>query len=59
MEEFDKINKNLGINRNYLPKYEEQLGHKIAKAQLEELKKDALEAMETQKKKAEFKTRKW
>lgn len=54
MEEFDKINKNLGINRNYLPKYEEQLGHKIAKAQLEELKKDALEAMETQKKE-EFK----
>ena len=34
-----------------MPKYEEQLEHKIAKAQLEELKKDAVEAMETQKKK--------
>jgi len=33
-----------------LPKYEEQLELKIAKAQLEELKKDTLEAMETQKK---------
>ena len=33
-----------------MPKYEEQLELKIAKAQLEELKKDALEAMETQKK---------
>jgi len=33
-----------------LPKYEEQLELKIAKAQLEELKKDAVEAMETQKK---------
>lgn len=31
------------------PKYEEQLEHKIAKAQLEVLKKDAIEAMETQK----------
>ncbi|XP_052196668.1 probable ATP synthase 24 kDa subunit, mitochondrial isoform X2 [Diospyros lotus] len=50
MEEFDKINKNLGIQREDLPKYEEQLELKIAKAQLEELKKDALEAMETQKK---------
>ena len=40
----------LGIRKEDLPKYEEQLDLKIAKAQLEELKKDALEAMETQKK---------
>lgn len=53
--EFDKINKKLGIRREDLPKYEEQLELKIAKAQLEELKKDALEAMETQKKREEFK----
>ncbi|XP_057971158.1 probable ATP synthase 24 kDa subunit, mitochondrial isoform X2 [Malania oleifera] len=50
MAEFDKIDKKLGIKREDLPMYEEQLEHKIAKAQLEELKKDALEAMETQKK---------
>ncbi|XP_057971156.1 probable ATP synthase 24 kDa subunit, mitochondrial [Malania oleifera] len=55
MAEFDKINKKLGIRREDLPKYEEQLEHKIAKAQLEELKKDVLEAMETQKKREEFK----
>nr|DAD27464.1 TPA_asm: hypothetical protein HUJ06_028932 [Nelumbo nucifera] len=55
MAEFDKINKKLGIKREDLPKYEEQLELKIAKAQLEELKKDALEAMETQKKREEFK----
>ncbi|MBA0687010.1 hypothetical protein Goari_014573, partial [Gossypium aridum] len=48
--EFDKINKKLGIRKEDLPKYEEQLEVKIAKAQLEELKKDAFEAMETQKK---------
>ncbi|XWS41452.1 hypothetical protein CRYUN_Cryun17cG0083100 [Craigia yunnanensis] len=53
--EFDKINKKLGIRKEDLPKYEEQLDLKIAKAQLEELKKDALEAMETQKKREEFK----
>lgn len=40
----------LGVRREDLPKYEEQLELKIAKAQLEELKKDAVEAMETQKK---------
>lgn len=40
----------LGIRKEDLPKYEEELELKIAKAQLEELKKDALEAMETQKK---------
>lgn len=54
MKEFDAVNKKLGVNRNDLPKYEEQLEHTIAKAQLEELKKDAVEAMETQKKKEEF-----
>ncbi|KAH7565926.1 hypothetical protein JRO89_XS08G0039500 [Xanthoceras sorbifolium] len=48
--EFAKINQKLGIRKEDLPKYEEQLELKIAKAQLEELKKDALEAMETQKK---------
>ncbi|MBA0803423.1 hypothetical protein Gohar_013633, partial [Gossypium harknessii] len=53
--EFDKINKKLGIRKEDLPKYEEQLELKIAKAQLEELKKDAFEAMETQKKREEFK----
>jgi len=55
MAEFDKINKKLGIRKEDLPKYEEQLELKIAKAQLEELKKEALEAMETQKKREEFK----
>lgn len=40
----------LGIRREDLPKYEEELELKIAKAQLEELKKDAVEAMETQRK---------
>ncbi|KAF5208446.1 Male gametophyte defective [Thalictrum thalictroides] len=53
--EFDKINKKLGIRKEDLPKYEEQLELKMAKAQLEELKKDAFEAMETQKKREEFK----
>ncbi|KAL6527229.1 hypothetical protein OROGR_016319 [Orobanche gracilis] len=53
--EFDKVNQKLGIRREDMPKYEEQLELKIAKAQLEELKKDALEAMETQKKREEFK----
>ncbi|GAV68111.1 hypothetical protein CFOL_v3_11614 [Cephalotus follicularis] len=55
MAEFDKINQKLGIRREDLPKYEEQLEMKIAKAQLEELKKDAVEAMETQRKREEFK----
>ncbi|GMI98068.1 PHOSPHITE-INSENSITIVE 1, MALE GAMETOPHYTE DEFECTIVE 1 [Hibiscus trionum] len=53
--EFDKINKKLGIRKEDLPKYEEQLELKLAKAQLEELKKEALEAMETQSKREEFK----
>ncbi|XP_048426909.1 probable ATP synthase 24 kDa subunit, mitochondrial [Pyrus x bretschneideri] len=55
MAEFEKINQKLGIRKDDLPKYEEQLELKKAKAQLEELKKDALEAMETQKKREEFK----
>lgn len=55
MAEFDKVNKKLGIRKEDLPKYAEQLELKIAKAQLEDLKKDALEAMETQKKREEFK----
>ncbi|CAI9116448.1 OLC1v1017590C1 [Oldenlandia corymbosa var. corymbosa] len=55
MSEFDKINQKLGIRKEELPKYEEQLELKIAKAQLEELKKEAEEAMDTQKKKEEFK----
>jgi hypothetical protein len=33
-----------------LPKYEQQLELKISKAQLKELKKEAIEALETQKK---------
>ncbi|KAI3760831.1 hypothetical protein L1987_51230 [Smallanthus sonchifolius] len=53
-EEFNKINQKLGIRKEDLPKYEEDLEKKIAKAQLEELKKEALEAMETQKKREEF-----
>lgn len=55
MAEFEKINQKLGIRKEDLPKYEEQLELEKAKAQLEELKKDALEAMETQKKREEFK----
>ncbi|KAG5136627.1 hypothetical protein JHK82_021358 [Glycine max] len=55
LAEFDKINKKIGIRKEDLPKYEEELELKVAKAQLEELKKDALEAMETQKKREEFK----
>ncbi|KAG5241708.1 hypothetical protein OIU77_002594 [Salix suchowensis] len=58
MAEFDKVNKKLGIRREDLPKYEEELELKIAKAQLEELKKDAVEAMETQRKREEFKDEK-
>jgi hypothetical protein len=40
----------LRIRKEDLPKYEEQLELKISKAQLEELKIEALEALETQKK---------
>lgn len=53
--EFDKGNKKLGIRPEDLPKYEEKLEINMAKAQLQELKKDCLEAMETQKKREEFK----
>ncbi|ONK74069.1 uncharacterized protein A4U43_C03F2460 [Asparagus officinalis] len=53
--EFDKINKKLGIRKEDLPKYEEELELKIAKADLEEIKKAAVEAMETQLKREEFK----
>lgn len=38
----------LGIRKENLAKYEEEVELKIAKEQLTELKKDALEAMETQ-----------
>ncbi|KAF4371676.1 hypothetical protein CsatB_023659 [Cannabis sativa] len=55
LAEFDKINKKLGIRKEDLPKYEEQLELKIAKAQLEELHKECYEAMDTQKKREEFK----
>ena len=41
----------LGIRKEDLPKYEENLELSIAKAQLDELKSDAVEAMESQKKK--------
>ncbi|XP_011021950.1 PREDICTED: probable ATP synthase 24 kDa subunit, mitochondrial [Populus euphratica] len=58
MAEFDKINTKLGVRREDLPKYEEELELKIAKAQLEELKKDAVEAMETHRKREEFKDEK-
>ncbi|KAL3621517.1 hypothetical protein CASFOL_036429 [Castilleja foliolosa] len=44
-----------GIHKEDFPKYEEQLKHKIVKAQLEELKKDVVEAMNTQKKREESK----
>ncbi|KAL1364807.1 hypothetical protein HN51_012959 [Arachis hypogaea] len=55
LAEFDKINQKLGIRKEDLPKLEDQLELKMAKAQLEELKKEALEAMETQSKREEFK----
>ncbi|VFQ74411.1 unnamed protein product [Cuscuta campestris] len=51
--EFDKINQKIGIARQDLPKYEEKLELSVAKAQLEELKKEAHEAMLTQLKKEE------
>ncbi|KAG1327821.1 putative ATP synthase 24 kDa subunit, mitochondrial [Cocos nucifera] len=55
LAEFGKINIKLGIKKEDLPKYGEELELKIAKEQLQELKKDALEAMETQFKREEFK----
>ncbi|KAK9690506.1 hypothetical protein RND81_09G133000 [Saponaria officinalis] len=44
----------VGVSRKELPKYEEQLDLKIAKAQLESLKKECVDAMEAQQKKEEF-----
>lgn len=58
LAEFDKVNKKLGIKKEDLPKMDEELDLKIAKAELAELKKDALEAMETQLKREEFKDEK-
>lgn len=53
--EFNEINKKVGIVVEDLPKYEEQLERTVAKTQLENLKKDALEAIETQKKRLGYK----
>ncbi|KRX73890.1 putative ATP synthase 24 kDa subunit, mitochondrial [Trichinella patagoniensis] len=39
--EFDIVNKKLGIRKEDLPKYEADLELKIAKAELQEIKKDA------------------
>ncbi|KAH9290394.1 hypothetical protein KI387_034511, partial [Taxus chinensis] len=50
LAEFNLINKKLGISREDLPKYEKQLELDVAKVQLEGIKKDAEEAIETQKK---------
>lgn len=58
LAEFDKVNKKLGIKKEDLPKMEQQLELEIAKAELTELKKDAIEAMETQLKRDEFKDEK-
>ncbi|KAJ8477443.1 hypothetical protein OPV22_021170 [Ensete ventricosum] len=55
LAEFDKINKKLGIIKEDLPKYEEQLELKIAKEDLQGLKKDVTEAMESQLRREEFK----
>ncbi|CAA7404410.1 unnamed protein product [Spirodela intermedia] len=55
LAEFDKVNKKLGISKENIAKYDEELELKIAKEQLQELKKDAVEAMETQLKREEFK----
>lgn len=42
-----KFHTRLGIRKEDLPKYEEELELKIAKEDLQGLKKDVLEAMET------------
>ncbi|OEL35607.1 putative ATP synthase 24 kDa subunit, mitochondrial [Dichanthelium oligosanthes] len=55
MAEFDKINKKLGIRKEDLPKIEQELELEIAKSELTELKKECVEAMETQLKREEFK----
>lgn len=52
--EFDNINQKLGIRKQDLPKNKEQLELKLAKAQLQELKKETEEAMEAQLKRPEF-----
>ncbi|KAL5670661.1 hypothetical protein ACJX0J_022882, partial [Zea mays] len=48
MAEFDKINAKLGIRKEDLPKIEKELELEIAKSELTELKKECVEAMETQ-----------
>ncbi|TVU33524.1 hypothetical protein EJB05_25347 [Eragrostis curvula] len=53
--EFDKIQKKLGISTKDLPKVEDKLEMEIAKSELTELKKEVVEAMETQLKREEFK----
>ncbi|VAI54653.1 unnamed protein product [Triticum turgidum subsp. durum] len=55
LAEFDKINKKLGIRKEDLPKIEENLEMELAKAELTELKKEVVEAMEGQLKREEFK----
>ncbi|KAK1301528.1 hypothetical protein QJS10_CPB12g00292 [Acorus calamus] len=52
--EFDKINKKLGIRKEDLPKYEEELEIKLAKDQLMEIKEEVVEEMANQIKRKEF-----
>ncbi|KAK1326808.1 hypothetical protein QJS10_CPA01g01392 [Acorus calamus] len=52
--EFDKINKKLGIHKEDLPKYEEELEIKLAKDQLTEIKEEVVEEMANQIKRKEF-----
>ncbi|KAK1268662.1 hypothetical protein QJS04_geneDACA017606 [Acorus gramineus] len=52
--EFDKINKKLGICKEDLPKYEEELDIKLAKDQLTEIKEEVVEEMANQIKRKEF-----
>ncbi|CAN6237106.1 unnamed protein product [Urochloa humidicola] len=53
--EFDKINRKVGFSKEDLPKIEEEIEMEIAKSELTELKKECIEAMETQLKREEFK----
>ncbi|KAJ8460004.1 hypothetical protein OPV22_032930 [Ensete ventricosum] len=55
LEKVERFQSLLGIRKEDLPKYEEELELKIAKEDLQGLKKDALEAMETHLKREEFK----
>ncbi|WVZ78004.1 hypothetical protein U9M48_025785 [Paspalum notatum var. saurae] len=55
MAEFDRINKSLGFSKEDLPKIEQELELDMAKSQLTQLKKECVEAMETQLKREEFK----